>query len=143
LLVFLGPVGWIALLILAGTRTGDEMLRVELPLSELAYQRLVAARRARRVSVGVAALATLALFARVVVSFGPLQGGGAWLTGLLLVVVVALVVQAVVASARLRAQQLTVGLDGSRRWVEISGVHPNFVEAVEAQQTRRDERRRV
>jgi hypothetical protein len=137
LLLLLGPLGWLGLVVISVMRSGrSEVLTVELPVSEPAYQRLRAARRLRRNAVVAAVLAgavcLLALAFR----------SGSWSPWLVLamvalaVVVVASVVL-LIADSRVRAAVVGLDLDASRRWVTLSRVHPAFAAACQAQQRER------
>ena len=69
LLVFAGPIGWIVLLFLSTSRSGRaERLRVELPVSSAAYQRVLDARsntrRAMLVALGGLAVLILSISAQ-------------------------------------------------------------------------------
>ena len=121
LLVFLGPVGWILLLVLAAVaRGGGEVLTVELPWSETVYRRAVHARRYRRTgALATVVLATVAL----VVHSHPAPASGLLVFCLVALATAALAVT-VVATVRLAR-------DASRRWVTIGRVHPAFAQAVQ------------
>jgi hypothetical protein len=123
LLVFLGPVGWILLLVLAAVaRGGGEVLTVELPWSETAYRRAVHARRYRRTgALATVVLATVAL----VVHSHPAPASGLLVFCLVALATAALAVT-VVATVRLARER-----DASRRWVTIGRVHPAFAQAVQ------------
>ena len=123
ILLLLGPIGWIALLFLVNRDYGEQ-LAVELPYSDEAYDRIVEARRVRRLAVAVAALGGIGLL--VLTGAARLGTIGLLLT---LVVVVAAVVVVLVAESRLGQASVGVSLDGSRRWVTLTGVHPAFVAA--------------
>jgi hypothetical protein len=128
LLVFLGPVGWILLLVLAAVaRGGGEVLTVELPWSETVYRRAVHARRYRRTgALATVVLATVAL----VVHSHPAPASGLLVFCLVALATAALAVT-VVATVRLARERVTVDLDASRRWVTIGRVHPAFAQAVQ------------
>jgi hypothetical protein len=130
LLLFAGPIGWIALLFLSSSRNGGaEILRVDLPLSRAAWEREEAAGRRRSLALLVAA------------------GGGALgfygamsqlsIDTVLIVVGIAIVVGGMLAWLRAdsdrRLESVGVELDASRRWVTLSNVHPTFVAACQAQ----------
>lgn len=123
LLVFLGPLGWIALALLAGRDRGEH-LAVELPWSEEAYDRLVEARRARSRALAAGAAAGAGLLALLWRgTLGP--AGGV----LFLAVVVATLGAALVTGWRIGTNSVGVQLDASRRWVTLTGVHPDFAAA--------------
>ncbi len=121
LLVFLGPLGWGILLLLALFGSGQESLTVRIPRTHASFEREHQMRR----YVWVAALMGLAslVMAFVLASRQPpqlsLALGAAFLLG-------ALVLHVMVA-----IKAVGVSLDGSRRWVTLSGVHPDFARAVE------------
>lgn len=132
LLIFLGPLGWIALALVAFTGPGSETVAGWIPMTEEAFERIIRARRMLRTAVGLAVLGLVLV----------LMGGsslGLWsIPPLVLTVGAALAtVAAAVASDRSR---VSITLDGSRRWVTLGRVHPAFEAAVEADQ--RDPRAR-
>jgi hypothetical protein len=47
LLILIGPVGWLALIIISSMRRSGGMLTVTLPFSQVAYERFVRSRRER------------------------------------------------------------------------------------------------
>jgi len=121
LLLLLGPLGWIALAILAVTARRS-VLTVRLPYSEGAVDREVRLSRERWVAVGVAALLGFA-------AIEPLATipRSVWLVGAAIAVGVA-----VVAQVRFSWTQVHIRLDASHRWITLSNVHPAFVQAVVA-----------
>jgi hypothetical protein len=128
LLVLAGPLGWIGLFVISVMRSGGGgMLTVTVPFSEAAYRRGARARRARiqagLVFAGAAVAGLLALFLRT--TDGRLLALG------LAVVAVGALVKVVRESVHLSRLAVRVFLDASRRWVTLSGVHPNFVESVQ------------
>ena len=132
LLLLAGPLGWLVLLAISVLRDRREVLHVELPYSEAAYQRMVAARRSLRIFGAVALASTGALAFGVVLRTAPVLPGRPLF---LLLVVVACVglVMTINASRRLDAASVGVSLDASRRWVTLSGVHPAFAAAAKEQ----------
>lgn len=137
LLVFAGPLGWLALAFIVTSRSGRaEMLTVSLPWSVPAVERQQALLRGRRTAGGtVAALVVLVLVGSMnglVWEFpGPLQRVGIVavlaLTGVLLTAYL-------VADRRLRRESVDIALDASRRWVSLANVHPDFAAAVRDRQ---------
>ena len=127
LLVFAGPLGWIALAFLLPGGT-DERLTVEVPWSDASYDRLTEARRQRNRSAALCLFGATAVFL-VIWSRGIGPGDL-----LLFVVVVAGAIAAQVAADR-RFSRFSIGvdLDASRRWVTLRRVHPDFAAACEAQ----------
>jgi hypothetical protein len=137
LLVLLGPVGWVALAVLAvALPDRTERLTVEVPWTTAADERLRSARTRRTLMYGIVATGIVGLVAAVALPVGPVVGSGAQLAGLLVLgaLAVALVGGFLAALAAERAvARWTIGveLDGSRRWVTLDGVHPGFVAAVQ------------
>jgi hypothetical protein len=119
LLVFLGPVGWLLLVLVALFHRG-ELLTVRVPMSRAASEAERDVKRARLVATAVA----LGAFASAFIDLQPLPRP-VWVA----VAVVATVV-ALVAHVVLFVRQVGVELDASRRWVTLRGVHPDFVAAV-------------
>jgi hypothetical protein len=128
LLLFLGPVGWLCLLLIAG-RSGH--VTAKLPFCEFAYRRLQVARRMQTIWVTFAVIAWLlglgavAIHSRASIAAAAALGLGA----------LAATVKAVIETRRLRYLIVRLDLDGSRRWVTISGVHPTFVQEVAARRS--------
>ena len=123
LLVLAGPLGWIALLILMG-RSSSEELVVRLPYSDDAYERYERARRRRRTAMAAAVLAIVSVL--VLTVWAGLGAAGALI---LVAVTVGSVVVLCVLDYRLGAASVGVRLDASRRWVTLTGVHPAFAAA--------------
>ena len=119
LLLLAGPLGLLALLVLAVTRGGGETVPVKLPYSDPAYARNLGLRRFRDVTL------ILTFVAVMVAAVGFLDVTMVWV-GL----AVACLVTCLVAHVRLDWLSVDVTLDGSRRWVHLGRVHPAFVEAV-------------
>ena len=120
LLLFLGPPGWLALFLVAVLTPGAEYLTVRVPQTEAAYYRERTLERIRFAAFGVG----LASLAYAVLGAGGLPLvwlvlGGGFLLG------------AVAVHVMVQTQAIGVSLDASRRWVTLSGVHPEFVRAVE------------
>jgi hypothetical protein len=127
LLVFLGPIGWLTLLV-AATVTRGERLTVTLPMGLAAQERYQALRRGRNTVVGVGAAAGLLLVALALTTFPEL--------GLLGVLVLGgTFVAWMVAEYRVGQSLVDVRLDASRRWATLRGLHPAFARAVEARAT--------
>jgi hypothetical protein len=119
LLVFLGPIGWIVLAVLAATAR-TEILTVRVPMSAAA-----AAREPRRNQWRlIAALASLGLFTAGLLRVEPIPSV-VWLTAAAIAAVAAIGFH-----IAMRWGQIGVELDASRRWVTLSRVHPAFVAAV-------------
>jgi len=120
LLVLAGPVGWLLLVVLGVNRAGREKLVVTLPYSEAAIAKRRALRSFRDAAFALTLLFVVAYFVR----FLGVPAIWAVLGGVCLGV-------SLVTHARLDWQSVDVSLDGSRRWVRLSRVHPAFVAAVE------------
>jgi hypothetical protein len=143
LLLLAGPLGWLGLVVISYARGGrSDVLTVEVPMSEPAYQRIRAARRLRRRAVVVGVLAGfLAVFA-----ISSATGTGdqrQWAAALGVIAGTALtgaVVATVLADHRERSSTVQVDLDASRRWVTLSRVHPAFVAACQVQEQRQVQR---
>jgi hypothetical protein len=119
LLVFLGPFGWLLLLMIAVTQR-REVLTVRIPMSGAAFAAERDLSRARLLAWVVAAGAFFSGFARLLAVPVPIWMG----------IAVAAGVVAVVIHVALQFRQVGVRIDASRRWVTLSGVHPDFVTAV-------------
>lgn len=128
LLVLAGPLGWLALLVLGARAGRSEVVTVEVPMSEPAYQELL---RARRQGRGAAALSWTAIGAGIVLGYLGAWADERWFPLGVLVAAIALGGAVAWSLATQRTREATVGveLDGSRRWVTLSRVHPNFVAA--------------
>lgn len=118
LLIFLGPIGWIALLVLGGR---SETLVARLPVSDAI---IALWDRWRRVRLASAAVVLAGLVLLVVTA-----GSSGWMRTSLLVAGAGFA-GTVVAGMRLWLRGVGLDLDASRRWVTLRGVHPAFVEAV-------------
>ncbi len=126
MLILLGPLGWLGLIVIAFVRRPSDVLTVELPFSEHAYQRYRSARRMQHTWLfGAIILAVLAFAAyRLLQPLGALGGG------LLGLCALAACVAGLLEWRRVRSLTVGVALDASRRWVTLSGVHPDFARAV-------------
>jgi hypothetical protein len=127
LLLLAGPLGWVGLIVVSAFRGGGAMLSVTVPFSEAAYIRMKRAKgtrlQAELILVGAAVGAVLAVFLRT--TDGRLLAVG------LAVIAVGALLKVIVATVQLHRLTVRLSLDASRRWVTLSGVHPNFVDAVE------------
>jgi hypothetical protein len=121
LLVLLGPFGWLLLLLIALSHR-REVLTVRIPMSRAACDAERDLIRARLLAWLVAAGAFFSGYARLLAVAVPVP---IWM-GL----AVAAACVAVVLHVVLQFRQVGVRLDASRRWVTLSGVHPDFVTAV-------------
>ena len=122
LLVFLGPVGIVALVVVALVCRAPEYLTVRVPQTEAAYQRerLLGRLRSGACVLGVATLA-----------YGIVRPG--LFPVMWLVLGVGFLLAGMGLHAMVYFRTVGVGLDASRRWVTLTGVHPEFVRAVERQ----------
>lgn len=129
LLILFGPLGWVGLGVIALVRSPADRLGVLLPFSAASYQRLAYARRMLRIWVTITGLLSCA--AIVLLGFHS-TGTEAFavISGIFSLVAFVLLC---LASRRLSYSRVGIMLDGSRRWVTISGAHPAFVEAAAAQ----------
>jgi hypothetical protein len=123
------------LYVLIGARSG-EVLSVELPFSEEAYQRMREARRSRGMAVGAIVAGFVVVLALVALAGGARVDPGLLLFGGLLVVCVGGGVAISSTSEAVHAAEVGVTLDASRRWVTLSGVHPDFAAAASDQRDR-------
>ena len=141
-LVLLGPLGWIGLLLISISRGArGEVLTVQVPMSEAAYQRLRAARRLGRNALIAGVVATIVaattLGSAVADSSAPVARTIALLACLTLL---GAIITRFVADRRASSATVHVDLDASRRWVTLSRVHPAFVAACEAHELRQHQR---
>ena len=123
-LLFLGPLGILALVLAAILAPGAEYLTVRIPETEASFQRERQVERWRLVALG----------AGVVFPFLGILGVGmfplVWLAfGL------ACFLAAGALTVALWRQSIGVSIDVTRRWVTFTNVHPNFVEAVNTQES--------
>jgi hypothetical protein len=125
LLVLLGPVGWLCLLLIGG-RSGD--VTAKLPFCEFAYRRLKVTQRMQTIWITFAVVASLLGLAAVAIQ-SRASIAAAVALGL---AALAATVKAAIETRRLRYLIVRLELDGSRRWVTISGVHPAFAQEVAA-----------
>jgi hypothetical protein len=128
LLVLAGPLGWIGLIAIAASRRG-EALRVTLPYCEEAHALWKARLRARMHATAVMFAAFIAAFVCLV----PRTTDARFVAACLAVVGCAALVRVIVEWVRVNQANVHLDLDASRRWVTLSGVHPNFQAAVERQ----------
>jgi hypothetical protein len=140
LLLLAGPLGWLGLLLISMSRSGRrEVLTVQVPLSEPAYDRLRTARRKQTLWFFVTVVGVVAvLIMLVTVSSGTLLDRvSLFAAGAMAVVgVVALIVN----DGRIDRARITVDLDASRRWVTLSDVHPAFEAACRAHEQQQGQR---
>lgn len=142
LLVLAGPLGWLALLVLASRLGRREVLTVEVPMSEAAYQELLRAKRQRR---RAASLTIAPIGAGIVLGFLGVWTDDRWVPLAVLLAVLALGAAIIWGAATQRATHamVSVELDGSRRWVTLGRVHPVFVAACTEQRSTHADRDRT
>jgi hypothetical protein len=139
LLLFVGPLGWLALLLIAASRGGRrEVLTVQVPMSEPAYQRRRAAHRMQNLWLAAAIVGAIGLLASLASTGGTPLGRAVALLAVGLTV--AGVVGLIASGGRGRRERIVVDLDASRRWVTFGGVHPDFAAACQAREQRQDQR---
>ncbi len=119
LLLFLGPMGWIILVLLHLLGAGREMLSVRVPYSPEALER---ERPLRRLRWGASLASVVLLVMAIIQLFGTPK---IWLTLAALSSALALATHIV-----LYLSGIDVKLDASRRWVILSNVHAEFASAV-------------
>lgn len=130
LLLLAGPVGWLGLLLIAGSRrAGPETLTVELPMSDAAYERARSARRLRRNAFASGVAATAAATALFLGAGDAAISTMRTLAFVAVLIVVGALVTLLVADHRVRDGEVGIQLDASRRWVVLSRVHPSFAAA--------------
>ena len=136
LLLLLGPLGWLGLAMYASVGRNNETLTVRLPYCDAAYHELAQARRTRR-RLGYG---SLALFFLALVTAMPLTFTTHAPAIVLAVLGLGLLILFFVETRRVRRSAVRVQLDGSRRWVTLSGVSDGLAEAVIS--SRAEDRRR-
>lgn len=134
LLLLAGPLGWLGLLVIAALRgSRGEVLTVQVPLSEAAYERVLAARGLRRRGLGLGVLGGLVM---ILMLRGLGSPGTLAVFGVGAAVTLMAVGMLLIAEHRLGTERVGVDLDGSRRWVTLSGVHLEFARACRAAEQR-------
>jgi hypothetical protein len=129
LLVLVGPLGWLALVVISISRTRDDVLSVRLPGCESTVRSNRTARRSRM----VAALASAALGITTLAVFRSTSSGVGFAIGTLLVLATVLALAETIHEHQVcRRSSVQLSLDASRRWVTIRGVHPIFKASVSA-----------
>ena len=126
LLVLAGPLGWIGLFVIAATRQSNEWITADLPFCEAAHLRMRRAQRARSQAMLVFMGAIVAAFVSLLFRTHDTR-----LLALGLAVVAAgALVRAIFETIQVGKTTVRFSLDASRRWITMSGVHPNFAAAV-------------
>jgi hypothetical protein len=133
LLILAGPIGWLGLVIYAAARR-VETLTVRLPYCDEAYMELSNARRTKR----NAGLATFVLFLAAVVFLLLRSYAGRVAAAALAVVIIGMAITYIAETFRIRRAAVGVELDGSRRWVTLSRVSDELLDAVNSSQPERD-----
>ena len=123
LLLLLGPLGVVALVVLALAWPGAEHLTVRVPETAASFARERQLERWRLAALGAGV-------------FVPLYGAlsNAALPALWLAVGTGFLITAATLHVMLWRQSIGVSIDVTRRWVTLTGVHPAFVEAVQRQE---------
>ena len=121
LLLLLGPFGLVILFLHSLLSPGQEYLTVRIPQTDAAYKR---EKMMERLRLAAFLVGMLTLF------YGLARPG--LFPALWVAIGAVLLVAAVTLHLMVYRQAIRVTLDGSRRWVTLSGVHPNFVLAVNA-----------
>ncbi len=127
LLLFLGPPGWMAFVLVSLLGSGQEYLTVRIPETDASYNREKQLQRFRLAAICAGVFIPL---------YGLLVLPGT-LPGLWLAVGATFLVAALALHVVVLQQNIGISLDASRRWVTLAGVHPAFVRAVE--QAERDQ----
>jgi hypothetical protein len=124
LLLLLGPMGIVALVVLAVAWPGQEQLTVRVPETEASFQRERQLERWRLAALGAGVLVPL---------YGVFRPG--MFPVLWLAAGAGFFVAAGALTWMLWRQSISVDIDVTRRWVTFTNVHPNFVEAVHLQES--------
>ena len=124
LLLFLGPPGWMAFVLVSILGSGQEYLTVRIPETDASYNREKQLQRFRLAAI-VAGVAVPLYGLTVLRGMLPEM----WLAAGATFLVAALALHVIVLQ-----QNIGIRLDASRRWVTLRGVHPNFVHAVQMQE---------
>jgi hypothetical protein len=138
LLVFLGPIGWIALVVMLVAGVGRQRITVELPFARDALDTLKAARtHRRRAGFGVAVVGLVGVLSPL----GGMSFGGITLIEALVATAILAVVALAISHVRLSSLEVGVSLDASGRWVTLKGVSDEFAAMARADQRRRSDER--
>lgn len=122
-LLFLGPLGVVALFLAALFAPGPEYLTVRVPETEASFDRERQMERWRLAALGAGiTVLLLALF------------GVGMFPHLWLVLTVGSILAAGALTWMLWRQSIGISIDVTRRWVTLTNVHPAFVEAVQRQE---------
>ena len=124
-LLFLGPLGIVALVLAAVLSPGAEYLTVRIPETEASFERERQLERWRLGALGAGVVfpmlgvLSVGMFPMLWIAFG-----------------VAFFIAAGALSVMLWRQSVGVSIDVTRRWVTLTNVHPDFVDAVNSRVTR-------
>lgn len=135
LLLLLGPIGLVLLVLAYVLQRSGGTITALLPVSSPSVERYERAVRTRWIGWGVLATAVLAIGIPDVVSSTP--GTHDLATLLVLAWAVAGAALIVLGHVRALAESVRITLDGSRRWMTLRGVHPEFAAAVRASESLR------
>jgi len=126
LLILAGPLGWIGLFVIAATRQSNELITVDLPCCKAAHLRMRRTRRARSQAMLVFMGAIVAAF----VSLCFRTHDTRLLATALAIFAAGALVRAIFETIQVGKTTVHLSLDASRRWITMSGMHPNFAAAM-------------
>jgi hypothetical protein len=124
-LLFLGPLGIVALVLAAVLARGPEYLTVRIPETEESFTSERQLERWRLGALGAGVLVP------IYAAFRPIM-----FPHLALVLTVAFFVAAGALTVMLWRQSVGVSIDVTRRWVTLTNVHPHFADAVNSRVTK-------
>jgi len=133
LLILAGPIGWLGLFVYGVVRR-VETLTVRLPYCDEAYLELSRAQRTRR-NVG---LASIVLFMVAVLFLIPQTLTGRVAAAAFGAACLWMMIAYIAETFRVRRAAVGVDLDGSRRWVTLTGVSDAFADSVKRSQSEYD-----
>lgn len=125
LLIFLGPIGWIAIALIYGFARRSSLVG-RVPITKHEYLEY---RSAKRRGLGVAIAGFTALLASLATAIAVELPRTA--LGLLVLASLAAMLCGAIIYGIAQARLPKVSLDGSRRWTTLHGVHPAFAAAVD------------
>ena len=129
LLIFLGPVGWLALIIVMVVGGRSRYLTVRLPKTQAT---LAEERRWFRAAVAAGALMVVAGIGSFVIAGQTSSPTGNVMAWSALITAGISALAALAFAIKRSLERVGIDLDASGRWVTLRNVHPNFAEAVEA-----------